>query len=509
MPGERVTVPTLVMTGGALDGTAYRIPMTGREVAMGSSMDAGVQIMLGNVEPFHAKLIFTQTGLAIADAGSATGTFVNGEKVDGEHAAAGGRSRLPRPSRRQGQRQAAGVPAGGRRVADARDGDALAPGHGIRAVLPRRGPGARVRRRGSREPAAFDLGAAAEAGYAGEEPLFASPLPPAAPPEPMRPAPPPPTRAPSARVPAGAAARSTSPSAAARAARARARAGAAGVPQRHAVDPGRTRGRARGVPVAAARGAPGCQAGGRQGQRQEAKPKGPSFTMPSIPVVPILGGAAALALVGALVWFFVLRKTPPELAAVTPTTVDAGEAVTLAGKNFGKDAASNSVFFGPTKAQITEASPTSLRVVVPQGLKAQVAVVVETSQGRSKAISITLRTEATTTGVSPDVVMSGQTVLVRGEGLQGQNLSALVAGVTAPTVEAVAEGARVTIPALPLPEGSKTQLVLNAAAARRERSTSTWGGCRSCSRCSPGGARSATSSCSAGAASCRSRCRTR
>ena len=139
----------------------------------------------------------------------------------------------------------------------------------------------------------------------------------------------------------------------------------------------------------------------------KSKPKGPSFSMPSIPVVPILGGAAALALVGALVWFFVLRKTPPELAAVTPTTVAGGAAVTPAGKSSGKDAA------------------------------------------------------ATTTGVSPDVVMPGQTVLVRGEGLQGQNLSALVAGVTAPTVEAVAEGARVTIPALPLPEGSKTQLVLS------------------------------------------------
>ena len=73
------------MTGGALDGTAYPIPMTSREVVMGSSMDAGVQIMLGNVEPFHARLLFTQTGLAIADAGSATGTFVNGEKVEGEH----------------------------------------------------------------------------------------------------------------------------------------------------------------------------------------------------------------------------------------------------------------------------------------------------------------------------------------------------------------------------------------------------------------------------------------
>jgi len=83
LAGEAVVVPTLVMTGGPLDGTAYPIPMQS-EVVMGSSMDAGVQIMLGNVEPFHAKLLFTGAGMAIADAGSATGTFVNGEKVEGE-----------------------------------------------------------------------------------------------------------------------------------------------------------------------------------------------------------------------------------------------------------------------------------------------------------------------------------------------------------------------------------------------------------------------------------------
>ena len=114
MPVERVTVPTLVMTGGALDGTAYPIPMTGREVVMGSSMDAGVQIMLGNVEPFHAKLIFTQTGLSIADAGSATGTFVNGEKVAGEHALQAG-DRLGPPGAKGGAKLLVLLPAGHRR----------------------------------------------------------------------------------------------------------------------------------------------------------------------------------------------------------------------------------------------------------------------------------------------------------------------------------------------------------------------------------------------------------
>jgi len=462
VPGERVTVPTLVMTGGALDGTAYAIPMTGREVAMGSSMDAGVQIMLGNVEPFHAKLIFTQTGLAIADAGSATGTFVNGEKVDGEHPLqAGDRVCLGPPGAKGSAKLLVFLPGAGETPTLATgmpslQGMASAPSfHGETPALAFGGEEA------ADAAPAFDLGAAAESGYAGEEPLFASPLPPAAPPEPMRPAPPPPAPEPPrpAYQPAPPPAAPPPPPPPA--------------PRAHAPEPARPEYHSDmpSIPVEreaapaefpslrpAARPAAKPAAGKAKGK---SKPKAPSFTMPSIPVVPILGGAAALALVGALVWFFVLRKTPPELAAVTPTTVGAGEAVTLAGKNFGKDAASNSVFFGPTKAQITEASPTALRVVVPHGLKAQVTVVVETSQGRSKAMSITLRTEATTTGVSPDVVMPGQTVLVRGEGLQGQNLSALVAGVTAPTVEAVAEGARVTIPALPLPEGSKTQLVLN------------------------------------------------
>ena len=83
---DRVSVPTLVMTGGPLDGTSYPLPLTGGEAIVGSSMDAGVQIMLGNVEPFHARVVLTPAGLAIEDAGSATGTFVNGEKVEARHA---------------------------------------------------------------------------------------------------------------------------------------------------------------------------------------------------------------------------------------------------------------------------------------------------------------------------------------------------------------------------------------------------------------------------------------
>ncbi len=160
-----------------------------------------------------------------------------------------------------------------------------------------------------------------------------------------------------------------------------------------------------------------------------------------------------------------LRGTPPELASIAPDSVEAGQKVTLAGKHFAGDAAGNTVLFGQTKAQVTAASPTELEVVVPAGVKARVPVVVQTKGGRSKPVDVTVQATAKATGLEPDVALPGQVVLVRGEGFQGQTLTAQVGGVAAPAVEATAEGARVTIPALPLAEGSKTSLVLKAGTA--------------------------------------------
>jgi hypothetical protein len=434
--------------------------MTSREVVMGSSMDAGVQIMLGNVEPFHARLLFTQTGLAIADAGSATGTFVNGEKVEGEHPLeAGDRVCLGPPGAKGSAKLLVLLPTAG-------ESPTLATGmpslQGM-ASAPSFGGEAPVLTFGGDEAATatphFDLGAEAEAGYSGEEPLFARPLPPQAPPEPAHPAPaPPPARAytpPPAPPPAAAPPPPPPPAPPA------ARAPEPSRPDYHDEQPSIHVER---EPAPAE--FPSLRPAARPAPKPAAKAKGKprvkhrSFSMPEIPIVPIAGGVAVLALLGVLVWFFVLRKTPPELASVSPMTVGAGEAVTLAGSNFAADAASNVVFFGTAKAQVTEATPTALKAVVPSGLKAQVPVVVQTSQGRSRPVSVTVRVEAVTTAVTPDVAMPGQVVLVHGEGLQGQALSALVAGVSSPSVEATAEGARVTIPSVPLPEGSKTQLVL-------------------------------------------------
>jgi hypothetical protein len=61
--------------------------------------------------------------------------------------------------------------------------------------------------------------------------------------------------------------------------------------------------------------------------------------------------------------------------------------------------------------------------------------------------------------------MPGQVVLVKGAGFQDQKITAQVGGVAATAVEATPEGARVTIPAVPVAEGSKTSLTLRAGAA--------------------------------------------
>jgi hypothetical protein len=181
--------------------------------------------------------------------------------------------------------------------------------------------------------------------------------------------------------------------------------------------------------------------------------------------VPILGGAAALTAIAAAAWFFFLKGTPPEVASIAPDSVEVGQKVALTGKHFAADAAGNTVLFGQARAQVTAASATALEVVVPAGAKAQVPVVVQTKGGRSKPVTVTVQVAAKVAGLEPDVALPGQVVLVRGEGFQGQTLAAQVGGVAAPSVEATAEGARVTIPSVPLAEGAKTALTLKVGSA--------------------------------------------
>ena len=492
---DRASVPTLVVTGGPLDGTAYPLPRPG-ETVVGSSMDAGIQIMLGNVEPFHARIVDGPGGLVIEDAGSATGTFVNGEKVEGPHPLQEGDRICLGPPGAKGSAKlllrmapADEVPAEAAPVlsfaaeeeapapefelstetvfdaesvvvADSASGPLLeatevtAPEDEGDALFAEPIPAAPARVEASPgPPAAF-----AAPPPPPPPPTFAAPAPPPPPPVPARPpaerltAPPPPE--PPARPPAP-----PPPPPSREAARPDYQTELPSIPV--ADQPAEPAQRSEFPPLRPAAKPAARPAGGKGKGRAPAKRRR-SFALPSIPVVPILGGGGALAAVVALVWFFFLRGTPPEVASVTPQTVETGQSVTLAGEHFAAAAAGNTVLFGKTKAQVAEASETELKVVVPAGVKAQVPVVVLTKGGRSKPVTVTVQAAAKVAGLEPDVALPGQVVLVKGEGFEGQKLSVQVGGVAAAAVEATAEGARVTIPAVPLPEGSKTSLVLKA-----------------------------------------------
>jgi hypothetical protein len=63
----------------------------------------------------------------------------------------------------------------------------------------------------------------------------------------------------------------------------------------------------------------------------------------------------------------IIRKSPPTIASFTPACGPVGTSVTITGTGFNATPASNTVFFGATKAAVTAATATSLTVTVPVG----------------------------------------------------------------------------------------------------------------------------------------------
>src|SRR5688572_27946532 len=73
--------PTLIVTGGAQDGASVACESEGTEKVLGSGGQADLRINGGNIAASHARLLWNGEHLLLTDAGSATGTFVNGEKI--------------------------------------------------------------------------------------------------------------------------------------------------------------------------------------------------------------------------------------------------------------------------------------------------------------------------------------------------------------------------------------------------------------------------------------------
>ena len=138
----------------------------------------------------------------------------------------------------------------------------------------------------------------------------------------------------------------------------------------------------------------------------------------------------------------------PRLHGLSPEAALPGEEVVLAGAGWGIGA---TVRFGTAPAQVVEAQPTRIRVVVPEaaGVPGAVAPVVVTVAGtESNAAPFVVGHLPVVTGVAPASAAPGDTVSVSGRGFQPDPLrnDVRVGGVAALVVSAAPDALVVVVP---------------------------------------------------------------
>src|SRR5688500_2047738 len=62
-----------------------------------------------------------------------------------------------------------------------------------------------------------------------------------------------------------------------------------------------------------------------------------------------------------------ISASQPVINSISPLSGNVGSTVVISGSNFGSNAAENIVYFGATRATVSDATSTSLNVVVPVG----------------------------------------------------------------------------------------------------------------------------------------------
>ena len=116
------------------------------------------------------------------------------------------------------------------------------------------------------------------------------------------------------------------------------------------------------------------------------------------------------------------QAAAPEIVSISPASSPAGESVTIAGKNFSADAASNVVTFGSAAATVVQASATELVVTVPEIEAGQVDVAVKVGDKSSAAVKFTVEAALSITKCNASVVTAGDIVTVEGAGFEGATI---------------------------------------------------------------------------------------
>ncbi len=418
--------PTLTVAGGPQDGQSVAIT-SGASRTLGGAPDCALTLTLGNVAPLHARLVFDAArGLLLSDLASATGTYVNGEKIGADHVLVDGdRVCLGPPGSKQTVKLVVRLP----------DEPASEPALILDA------------------PEHIPLALDEPTLEADPEPaiLVDEVPPPAAPP---RAAPIPPPAAKPAVAKTAATKPDDDPKKPVRAEYTN------DMPSIAAPD--RPRGAGAPLPVPMPLPVP------------DALKKARRPTLSAIPR-PLL--AVGIGLLVSAVAYFGWRSfqaAPPVITAVLPPRAEGGQTVSLQGTGFGSNAKVVSVRFGEQLGQVISATETQVAVALPQiapsGGAADLPVTIENRAGRSNAIFVTITAPPRITSFSPDVAMPGQTVSAEGRNLDGKPLSVLVSGQLAEILDAKPTSLRFRVPELSVTPGESAPVVITVG---RESSKAT------------------------------------
>jgi hypothetical protein len=177
-----------------------------------------------------------------------------------------------------------------------------------------------------------------------------------------------------------------------------------------------------------------------------------------------LGAAAALVVgaiaVGVLGWL----GARPKLDQVSPARVRVGQRATLTGSGFSGDASRNTVVFGTATAKVVSASSDLLEVEVPEavveaGAERRVPVVVRRGNRESDPLEVSVFAGPNLHGLSPDVAMPGEEVLLAGAGW-GLGATVRFGDLAAEVLEIEPTQIRVTVPPLPDVTGTPAPVVV-------------------------------------------------
>jgi FHA domain/IPT/TIG domain len=430
-----VTVPTLIVTGGPLDGTAFEIDASPTPRILGSSSDADLQLLLGNVEAGHAQVRRTSRGLVLEDGNSATGTYVNGEKIAEHVLQDGDRICLGPPGSKGSAKLIVRIPAGGGGIAVDEGSSGITPFASGDSPPFESVP--EIALKHDDEP--FKL-VEPDRPPAVEVPVV-PPEPPPPPPPSISPPPPPP---PPPQAPPAAETR-------------RPQAKPDYLTEQPSIGGGeRTREPLEVPPAPAPARAPKAA--------KKVKPSGRRGGGPTVSPA-LIGGVLLVALAGG--GFYAFKKywkTPPVLESVEPARSEPGGTVMLSGLHFVADPGGNVVRMGEQTALVTSAADTQLAVTVPAGLassgEVDVLVVVETAGGQSKPVTLKIYRAPKVTAIEPDVAMPGDPLLIKGQNLTGTPLSVVIGGMPAEVKEAHPEQIRVVVPGIPAAEGLKSPVTV-------------------------------------------------